>query len=109
MDFADKSGTETEMELRPMLTFMPPILPLHARAFVVVTNLLGRAGNRKPAYGGALGAHIGIPSIAILPGFGVFAEVGAIGLSADYGTESGGTSSKTFWSVEGRAGAYLKF
>ena len=110
-DFADKSGTKTEMQLRPMLSFIPPILPLYARAILFVPNLLGRTegASRKPGFGAALGARIGIPSIAILPGFGVFAEVGALGRSQDYGTESGGTSSKVFWAVEGRAGAYLNF
>jgi hypothetical protein len=109
LDFADKSGTKTEMQLRPMLTFVPPVLPLYARGFVVVSNLLGRGGHRSPSFGAALGARVGIPSVAILPGFGVFAEVGAIGHCEEYGTESGGTSSKVFWAVEGRAGAYLKF
>jgi hypothetical protein len=108
-DLADKSGTKTEMELRPMLSFIPRPLPLYARAILVVPNLLGRQGDRKPGYGGALGARIGIPSIAVLPGFGVFAEVGALGRSQDYPTESGATSSKVFWAVEGRVGAYLNF
>jgi hypothetical protein len=110
-DFADKSGTKTEMQLRPMLSFIPPIIPLYARAFLFFPNMLGRAdgGNRRPGFGGALGARIGIPSIAILPGFGVFAEVGALGRSVDFGTESGGSSSKLLWAVEGRAGAYLNF
>jgi hypothetical protein len=109
LDLADKSDTKTEMELRPMLAFVPPILPLYARGILVIPNLLGRQGKRRPGFGGALGARIGIPSIAVLPGFGVFAEVGALGRSYDYGTESGGTSSKVFWAVEGRAGAYLSF
>jgi hypothetical protein len=109
VDLVDKSGTKTEMQLRPMLMFNPPIIPLYARAFVVFHNMLGRGGNHHPSLGAALGARIGIPSIAVLPGFGVFAEVGAIGHSEDYGTESGGTSSKVFWAVEGRAGAYLSF
>jgi hypothetical protein len=111
-DFADKSGTKTEMQLRPMLSFIPPILPLYARAFLFFPNMLGRAdgGNRKPGFGGALGARIGIPSIAVLPGFGVFAEVGALGRSVDFGTEADGSaSSKLLWAVEGRAGAYLSF
>ncbi len=108
-DLADKSGTKTEMQLRPMIMFNPPIIPLYARAFVVVHNLLGRQGNHSPSIGGALGARIGIPSVAILPGFGVFAELGAIGHSEDYGTEGGGSSSKMFWALEGRAGAYLNF
>lgn len=108
-DLADKSGTKTEMQLRPMVMFNPPIIPLYARAMVVVHNMLGRGGNHSPSFGGALGARIGIPSVAILPGFGVFAELGAIGHSEDYGTESGGSRSKMFWVLEGRAGAYLNF
>jgi len=108
-DLADKSGTKTELQLRPMVLFNPPIIPLYARAFVVVPNMLGRGGNQSPSFGGALGARIGIPSVAILPGFGVFAELGAIAHSEDYGTESGGTTSKTFWALEPRAGAYLSF
>ncbi len=111
-DLADKSGTKTEMQLRPMILFNPPIIPLYARAFLFFPNMLGRAegDDRKPGYGAALGARIGIPSIAILPGFGVFAEIGALGRSHDYGTEvGGGTTSKTFWALEGRVGAYLNF
>ncbi len=105
-DLADKSGTETEMQLRPMLMFNPPIIPLYARAFLFFPNMLGRVegSDRKPGFGGALGARIGIPSIAFLPGFGVFAELGALGRSVDIGD-----SSKTLWALEGRVGAYLNF
>jgi hypothetical protein len=111
-DLADKSGTETEMQLRPMLMFNPPIIPLYARAFLFFPNMLGRAdgGNRKPGFGGALGVRIGIPSIAFVPGFGVFGELAALGRSVDFGTEAtGGGSSKTLWALEGRVGAYLNF
>jgi hypothetical protein len=110
VDFSDKSGSKTDMELRPMLTVAPPVVPLYGRLILVFNNLLGRTDQRELAYGAALGARVGIPSIAIIPGFGVFAEVAALPRSHDYGTESnGGTVSKTFWVVEGRVGAYLKF
>jgi hypothetical protein len=104
-DFADKSGTKTDLELRPMISL------LYARVILVFNNLLERTGKRELAYGGAVGARIGIPSVGIVPAMGVFAEVGALPRSHEYGTESGtgGTQSKMFWVLEGRVGAYLNF
>jgi len=104
-DFADKSGTSTNMELRPMLSFVPPVFPLYGRAILEVSNLLGRNGaKREIAYGGAVGARIGTPSIGFVPAMGIFAEVGALPRSRDFGT-----GSKVAWIVEGRAGAFLEF
>jgi hypothetical protein len=108
-DFADKSGTSTDLELRPMISLVPPILPLYGRLILVFNNLLERTGKRELAYGGAVGARIGLPSIGFVPSFGVFGEVGALPRSHEYGTESGGTESKMFWIVEARLGAYLNF
>ena len=103
-DFADKSGTKTNMELRPMLTFVPPILPIYGRAILVVNNLLDRGGKREIAYGAALGARIGTPAVGFVPAMGIFAEVGALPRSRDFST-----GSKVAWIIEGRAGAYLEF
>jgi hypothetical protein len=99
------------MELRPMLSVVPPIFPLYGRVIFVVNNLLERAGTKREiAYGAALGARIGLPSIGIIPSLGVFAEVGALPRKRDFvdGT-SLATSSKTAWVLEGRVGAYLDF
>jgi len=104
-DFADKAGSSTNMELRPMLSLVPPILPIYGRIIFEISNILGRSGEkREVAYGAAVGARIGTPSIGIVPAMGVFAEVGALPRSRDFGTES-----KTVWVFEGRAGAYLDF
>jgi hypothetical protein len=103
MDIADGSAAnKTNLQLRPMISLVPPILPIYGRVIFVVNNLL--KGDREYAYGGVVGARIGIPSITILPGMGVFAEVGYLPRSRDYGTES-----KFASVVEGRAGAYLNF
>jgi hypothetical protein len=109
IDFADKSDAKTDLQLRPMLLFVPPILPIYGRLILAANNLLERGNQSFLAYGGAVGVRIGIPSIAFVPAFGIFAEVGALPRSHDYGTESGGTTSKLFWVVESRLGAYLGF
>jgi hypothetical protein len=103
MDVADGSAAnKTNLQLRPMVALVPPILPLYGRVIFVVNNLL--KGKTEIAYGAAVGARIGIPSVGLLPAMGVFAEVGARPRSRDYVTES-----KLAWVVEGRAGAYLNF
>ena len=113
-DFADKAGSSTNMELRPMLSLVPPILPIYGRIIFEISNILGRSGEkREVAYGAAVGARIGTPSIGIVPAMGVFAEVGALPRSRNFTTaDSAGTitsDSKTAWVLEGRVGAYLDF
>ena len=109
-DFADKAGSKTNMELRPMISLVPPILPLYGRVILVINNILDRGGKREIAYGAALGARIGTPSIGLVPAMGVFAEVGALPRSRDLPDSTGlGIESKLAWVVEGRAGAYLDF
>jgi hypothetical protein len=114
-DFGNKAGTKTDMELRPMISVVPPIFPLYGRVIFVVNNLLERGGSKRDVqYGAAVGARIGLPSIGIIPSLGVFAEVGALPGKRDFpvaDTTSGalGTSSKTAWVLEGRVGAYLDF
>jgi hypothetical protein len=109
VDFADVSGTNTDMELRPMVSLVPPVLPIYGRLILVLNNLLGRTNQRELAYGGAVGVRIGIPSVGIVPSLAVFAEGAALPRSHEYGTESGGTQSRTFWVLEGRAGACMGF
>ena len=95
VDFADKSGSRTEMELRPMIAIVPPILPVYGRAIFAVTNLAGRGGaKREIAYGAAGGLRFGLGPI------GVFGEVGVLPRSR---------ASKFVWVIEGRLGAYLEF
>jgi hypothetical protein len=109
-DFADKSGSKTNMEFRPMLSLVPPILPLYGRVILVVNNILDRGGKREIAYGAAVGARIGTPSIGIVPAMGVFAEVGALPRSREFINDTAtGTDSKLAWVIEGRVGAYLDF
>jgi hypothetical protein len=111
MDIADGSAAnKTNLELRPMISLVPPILPLYGRVIFVVNNLLDRGGKREIAYGAAVGARIGIPSVGIVPAMGVFAEVGALPRSREFiNSTATGTESKLAWVVEGRAGAYLNF
>jgi len=109
MDVADGSAAnKTNLELRPMLSLVPPILPIYGRVIFVVNNLL--KGKTEIAYGAAVGARIGIPSVGLVPAMGVFAEVGALPRKRDIpDTTAGTTSSKFAWIVEGRVGAYLNF
>ena len=113
-DFGNKAGTKTDLELRPMLSLVPPILPLYGRVIFVVSNLMERAGTKREiAYGAAVGARIGTPSIGLVPAMGVFAEVGALPRSRDFAAVDGAgtvtSDSKTAWVLEGRVGAYLDF
>ena len=110
-DFGNKAGTKTDMELRPMISVVPPIFPLYGRVIFVVNNLLERGGTKRDVqYGAAVGARIGLPSIGIIPSMGVFAEIGALPGKRDFvDTTTLTTSSKTAWVLEGRVGAYLDF
>ncbi len=110
-DFGNKAGTKTDMELRPMLSVVPPLFPLYGRVIFVVNNLLEQGGTKRDVqYGAALGARIGLPSIGIIPSMGVFAEVGALPGKRDFvDSTTLTTSSKTAWVLEGRVGAYLDF
>jgi hypothetical protein len=110
-DFGNKAGTKTDMELRPMISVVPPIFPLYGRVIFVVNNLLERGGTKRDVqYGAAVGARIGLPSIGIIPSMGVFAEIGALPGKRDFIDKTTlTTSSKTAWVLEGRVGAYLDF
>src|SRR5512142_244465 len=43
-DFGDKAGTKSNIELRPMLSLVPPVLPLYGRVIFGVNNLFDRNG-----------------------------------------------------------------
>ena len=109
-DFASRSGTSTNMELRPMLSLVPPVFPIYGRLIFAVDNLFERNGSKREIiYGGALGVRVGLPGIAFVPAMGIFAEAGLIPRSRDFPSGAAGTTSKTAWVVEGRAGAYINF
>ncbi len=109
-DFADKSGSKTTLELRPTLSLVPPILPIYGRVMVIISDVLGRyEGDREYPFGAAVGARIGIPGVAIIPAMGIFAEIGALPRSRHFIDNTGATSSKFAWVLEGRVGAYLNF
>ena len=110
-DFADKSGSTTNFELRPMLSIVPPILPIYGRLILAIDNLTERGGTKREiAYGAAGGVRIGTPSIGFVPSMGVFAEVGVLPRKRDFlNGAMTGTDSKFAWVIEGRAGAYLDF
>jgi hypothetical protein len=97
----------TNLELRPMIAIVPPVLPLYGRAIFAVTNLIERNGEKREiAYGAAVGTSIGLGPI------GVFGEIGVLPGKRHF---PGGTvdlptlNSKYAWVVEARAGAYYKF
>jgi hypothetical protein len=105
LDFADKSGSSTNYALRPMLSIIPPILPLYGRLIVAVNNLREVGGSKREiAYGGAAGVRIGTPSIGLIPSLGIFGELGALPRSRTYVD-----GDKFTWVLEARAGAYLEF
>lgn len=110
-DFGDKAGTKTNLELRPMISLVPPILPIYGRVIFLVNNLFDRDGaKREVAYGAAAGLRIGTPAVGVMPAIGVFAEVGLLPRSRDFINDTGtGTTSKIAWVTEGRVGAYLDF
>lgn len=90
-DFADTEGSETDFQIRPMITIKPPLLPIHARAIFAVQDLRRDA---RVAYGGAAGLNLS------LFGIGVFAEAGLLPTSI---------ASEINWIVEGRVGASVAF
>jgi hypothetical protein len=110
-DFGDKAGTDTNLELRPMISIVPPILPIYGRVIFLVNNLFDRNGaKREIAYGAAAGVRIGTPAIGVMPAIGVFAEVGLLPRDRVFPDSTGiGTTSKIAWVAEGRVGAYLDF
>ena len=110
-DFADKSDSKTNLELRPTLSLVPPVLPIYGRVMVVITDILGRSDvKREYPFGAAVGARIGIPGVSIIPSMGIFAELGALPRSRQFVDSAGtGTDSKLAWVLEARAGAYLGF
>jgi hypothetical protein len=91
-DLPDLEGSRHDLEIRPMLTVSPPLLPLYARAIFAVTNLVHE--KTTVAVGAALGLSFGVGPI------GVFAEAGILPRSR---------LSRVNWVVEGRLGGYLTF
>ncbi|MBI5509325.1 MAG: hypothetical protein HY903_11285 [Deltaproteobacteria bacterium] len=88
----DVKNKEFDLEVRPMLVFSPPFIPLYLRAVFAVTNLLHE---RVIAYGGAIGIDG-----EVFDTFGLMGEVGVLPRSVD----------KTMtYIIEGRAGVYLAF
>jgi hypothetical protein len=114
-DFADKSGSSTNMQLRPMVAVVPPIIPVYGRLIFAVSNLFERDGSKREfAYGGAVGVRVGIPGISFIPALGVFVEAGVLPRKRDIpkldtATATVTSDSKFAWVIEGRAGVYLDF
>jgi hypothetical protein len=106
---AGKSGNNsTDLELRPMIAIVPPLIPVYGRAIFSVTNLLARNGEKREiAYGAALGVSFGLGPI------GVFGEIAALPGKRHYPSVTAAavptTSSTYAWVVEARAGAYYSF
>ena len=93
-DLGDVKNSKFDLQLRPMVGFYPPIIPLYARAIFAFQNLLNSP--RHVAIGGAAGIKIGLPFI----GLGVFAEAGVLPRFVE---------STTQMVIEGRLGAFWVF
>jgi len=93
---AGRSGSNaTNLELRPMIAIVPPVIPVYGRAIFAVTNLIEHKGEKREiAYGAAVGTSIGL---------------GPIGLFAEIGVLPGKRTGTYALVIEGRAGAYYKF
>jgi len=92
-ELADVKNSKFDLQLRPMVGFYPPIIPLYVRAIFAVESLLHTS---HVGVGGALGVKIGLPFI----GLGLFAEAGLVSRFVD---------SKTQSVLEGRVGAFWVF
>lgn len=95
-NLADVQNSKFDLELRPMVTLAPPVLPLYGRAIVAVQNLVN--GPTTWALGGALGVSFG------LAGASVFVEAGV--LPHDVRTATGDDFR---WFAEARAGVGFVF
>jgi len=91
---ADVKNSKFDLQLRPMLGFYPPILPLYARAIFAVENMIHRP--IKYGVGGAAGIKLGLPFI----GLGIFAEAGVLPRFKD---------PQTSLIIEGLLGAFWVF
>jgi hypothetical protein len=86
------NGAGSQLRLRPMLVFSPPIIPLYARLIVGMTDAFH--SDRHFEFGGAVGVS------ASLFGVGLFGEVGYVPQR----------SNGTLYSIlEGRVGGYYAF
>jgi hypothetical protein len=89
----DIEDSKFNLQVRPMLTISPPILPLYGRLILAIANI-GGEGDTEVAYGGALGLSFGLGPVS------VFAEAGALPRSRN---------DEISWVIEGRLGAGLSF
>lgn len=96
-ELPDVQASNFDLELRPMITISPPILPLYGRVVFAFTDLL-HSSERTFAYGAALGFSLS------LAGIGVFAEAGLLPRNVEVAGDD-----KLYWVVEGRAGVSLAF
>jgi hypothetical protein len=88
----DVQPHRSEVEIRPMLTVAPPIIPLFGRLIFGFTHLVD--GPRKLAVGVSGGLKFGVGPV------GVFAELGVLPRSFD---------TTVNWVMEARAGVALEF
>jgi hypothetical protein len=94
----DVKNSKFDLELRPMLTVAPPVLPVYGRLVFAAQNLLD-SDRRQFAYGPVIGVSFG------LLGLSVFAEAGLLPRNAKLPMDR----SQMQWVVEGRVGAGYSF
>lgn len=91
-DMGDVGGRDFDLQVRPMLLFDPPLIPLYGRLTVGIANLT--TGPLAVAFGGSLGAELSLSALSL------FGEVGFIPQASGDGFDS---------IFEGRAGVGFVF
>ena len=91
-NLADVKDARFDLDLRPMLTVKPPLLPVYGRVIAGVSGLL--EGPTALTWGGALGARLGL-------GAGAFLEAGVLSRRIKVDDRH-----QDAWYGEGRFGIY---
>jgi len=93
----DTEGSSSTVSYRPMVTVMPPILPLYARLVFAFTHPFD-SDQRTTQYGGAVGVSFDLP--AVVAHFHVCGELGLLPFSK---------FDQIYWVGEARAGVGVSF
>jgi hypothetical protein len=99
----DTEGSSSTFSYRPMVTVMPPILPLYGRLILAFTHPFD-SDKRVTQYGGALGVSFGLP--VVVASVHVFGELGLLPASEENPLTK---ENQIVWIGEARAGVGVSF